>query len=470
MPKNNKKRKIKNPIRTLSGVTPVAILTKSHPCPGKCIYCPTEENIPKSYLSSEPAVMRAVSCNFDPQKQITARIKTYKITNHPTDKIEIIIITSNWATLPSEYKQKFILDIYNCLNKLSNPNYQKTKNLNLAKKENETAKHRVVGMSIETRPDSITEKEIIKMRQFGITRVELGVQTIDEKILKLVKRGHGLKEIIKATKLLKDQGFKICYHLMPNLPGSSPKKDYQVIKKIFASQKFQPDQLKIYPCILTPNTQLAKWYKKGIWAPYDDKVMINLLAKIKSELIPCYVRIMRLWRDIPYQEITAGSKRSDMRLLVSEYLKKTNRSCSCIRCREIRKYPPEKNLTLDKITYQASFGKEIFLQYIDNRNLIYALVRLRLPKSPFIPILKNSAIIRELHVFGPSKSIENEQSNKDFIQHQGLGKKLIQSCENIVKKETSFKKLAVISAVGVRNYYRQLGYKLKEEYMVKKLA
>jgi len=464
------KTKNMNPIRTLSGVTPVAILTKSFPCPGKCIYCPTEKNVPKSYLSSEPAVARAISANYDPVKQIINRINVYKITGHPVEKIELIIITSNWITLPERYKQQFILSIYNTLNSLSNPKYKKTTELKKAQFANQKAKHKIVGISIETRPDTITKKEIEKLRELGITRVEMGVQSLDNKVLKEIKRGHSVSATIKATKLLKDSGFKVCYHLMPNLPSSNPDKDYQMIKKVFSDQNFRPDQLKIYPCVLTHGTKLEDLYKNNLWTPYDDKTMINLLSDIKSNLIPAYIRIMRLWRDIPCQEISAGSKFSHMRLLVKENLDKMNKKCLCIRCREIKDKPPSKNLMLDRINYQASSGKEIFLQYIDNQYNIYALARLRIPVSPFIKELKSSALIRELHVYGPSKPLKNFNSDKTYTQHKGLGKKLIHHCENIVKKETNLSKIAAISAVGVRNYYQKLGYRLEGTYMVKHLS
>jgi len=323
-------------------------------------------------------------------------------------------------------------------------------------------------MSIETRPDTITKKEIKLMRKFGITRVEMGVQTIDEKVLKIIKRGHSQKEIINATKLLKDSGFKVCYHLMPNLPASTWQKDYQVVKVIFDDQRFRPDQLKIYPCLLIPGTELEKLFKKGKWEPYDDQTMIELLTKIKANIIPPYVRIMRLWRDIPKQELIAGSMYSHMRQLVSKNLKQNLLSCSCIRCREIKDLP-HKKLILDRIDYQASSNKEIFLQFVDDNNSLYALARLRILKNPFIPALKNSAIIRELHVYGPSRPIIKTFSSNKFIQHKGLGKKLVQACEKITKTEFNLSKITVISGVGVRDYYQKLGYELVDEYMMKKL-
>jgi len=338
---------IKNKIRTLSGVTPVALLVKPYPCPGKCIYCPMGKGIPKSYLSNEPAVMRAVANQFDPVKQVWQRLKMYETSGHSIDKVEIIIIGGTFSYYPEDYQEWFIKSIYWALNNYGETDqaaYVPTKSeLRRAKGKNEIARCRCVGMSVETRPDYIDIKEIKRLRDYGVTRVELGVQTVDEGILKLIKRGHGRKEIIQATSLLKNAGFKVCYHLMPNLPGSTPEKDYQVFKEVFDNPDFRPDQLKIYPCVLAGESELKKWYRDGRWKPYNDETLVDLLVRIKSEVIPRYVRIMRLWRDIPATEVEAGSEMSHMRQVVSKHLTDNSKQCKCIRCREIMDQPQEKN-------------------------------------------------------------------------------------------------------------------------------
>ncbi len=473
-------------MRSLSGVTVVAILTKPYLCPHDCAYCPTEKEVPKSYLSNEPAVMRAIICNFDPVKQIKNRLTALEKMGHPTDKIELIIIGGTFSSLPAGYQENFIKKCFETCNN------KKSKTLKQAQKINEKAKHRIVGLSVETRPDYINEKEIKKMRDLGITKIEIGVQSLSDKILKLNNRGHGVAETIQATKLLKDAGFKINYHLMPDLPGSDLKTDKEMFKRIFKDENFQPDMLKIYPCMVTKGTKIYQWHKKGKYKPYSDKTLINLLAEIKKD-IPCYVRIVRVIRDIPAPSIVAGSKISNLREIVAKEMKKRGWQCKCIRCREIKNfYQPTGRIKLFRQNYKASGGKEIFLSWEDlKRKKIYAFLRLRIPSSsPFckngwdslqndnnqkqkhsIKVLENAAIIREIHTYGISVPVGNKI--KAAPQHQGLGKKLVQEAEKIVLNEFcpkfKIKKIAVISGVGVRQYWRKFGYRLKDTYMVKNL-
>ncbi len=462
--------------RTLSGVAPVAVLTKPYPCPGRCIYCPTQEKIPKSYLDDEPAVMRAQACGFDAYKQVSSRIKQYHITGHAPEKIELIVMGGTFTALPFLYQKEFIRD---CFLAANNPNLsalmirviREKENLITVQKENEKAKYRIIGITLETRPDEINKKIVENFRFLGATRVEIGVQTIFDSILKGVNRGHGVKETIKATRLLKDAGFKVCYHLMPNLPGSDLKKDLQLFKKVFTDGRFKPDMIKIYPCVVTYQAKLYDWFKKGKYAPYSDKQLINFLIKIK-QIVPQWVRINRLGRDIPIGNIAAGFKISNIRQFLQEKMKKKNLKCQCVRCREIKNFKESTyNLQLKTYNYQASAGEEYFLQYVDRQNRLYALCRLRFPsylfteKKHFLPVLQNAALIRELHTFGQALPIKKGLKK---IQHQGLGKKLLKKAEKITKAK-GVKKIAVIAGIGTREYYRKLDYKLKSTYMVKSL-
>jgi len=455
----------KRPIRSLSGVAVVAVLTKPWPCPGKCIYCPTEKNIPQSYLSGEPAVERAKILNYDPYLQTKKRIEMLEKNGHPTDKIELIVIGGTWSYLPKHYQTWFIKRCFDGANK------KISKTLFEAQKKNEKAKNRLIGITLETRPDYITLKEILRMRKLGCTRVEIGVQIVDDEILKINQRGHLIDKTIEATKLLKNAGFKICYHIMPGLYGSNPKKDLEKFKKLFSDSDFQPDMLKIYPCVVTKGSKLSELYKQKKYKPYTDNQLINLLIKMKS-VVPPYVRINRVIRDIPSWQIQGGSKISNMRQYIQIEMKKQKLECQCIRCREIKASQLElKDLKLKHQHYTASHGQAIFLSFESQKqNKLAAFLRLRLPtleikKQP--RVLKNSAIIREIHTYGQLVSIN--QKNRKATQHIGLGKKLIKEAEKISQK-AGYKKIAIIAGIGVRPYYRKLGYRLQNTYMTKILS
>jgi elongator complex protein 3 len=354
----------------------------------------------------------------------------------------------------------------------SEPNFDLPKedtNLEKEKRLNEQAKHRIVGLTLETRPDLINLEEVIWMRKLGCTRVELGVQSIYDDILKKNRRGHLVKQTVQATKLLKDAGFKINYHLMPNLPGSDPKKDLQMFNTIFTDKKFQPDMIKIYPCVLTRDSELLKLYENGEYTPYSDKILIDLLIEIKK-IVPTYLRIMRLGRDIPANNIIAGNKISNIRQVLHAKMQKQNIKCNCIRCREIRSASyQESGIRKQRFDYNASDGKEIFLSYEDvKKDKLLAFLRLRIPsKQITLPVLKNSALIREVHSYGQMLPVS--KNKKESAQHKGYGKKLVALAENIIKDEFGLNMIAVISGVGVRKYYQKLGYQLKNEYMIKQL-
>ena len=470
-------------IRTQSGVAVIAVLTKSYPCPGKCIYCPSEKDMPKSYLSNEPAVMRAIDAKFNPYRQVQNRLRSLELNGHQTDKVELIVMGGTFSFLPKDYQKKFITECFRACNDYpkqeTRDNRQETKNALLKEqKRNETAKRRIIGLTLETRPDFINKEEIKNFRDLGCTRVELGVQSIFDDILEINKRGHLVAETIRATKLLKDAGFKINYHMMPGLPESTLARDFKMFKELFSSPNFQPDMLKIYPTVVLRNSQLFKLWKNGSYKPLSDTQFEKLILKIKNEIIPTYVRIARLVRDVPTSSIIAGPVVSNLRQIIAP-----KSHCQCIRCREVRSgYMIKEKIILDRIDYRASDGKEIFLQYVSknpslslppltkgrvgagpnnsSKQKLFALLRLRITSD-------NKAIIREVHTYGKLTKID--QKDRKSPQHIGLGKKLIAEAEKIAKKEFGIEEISVISGVGVRNYYRKLGYKLKDTYMVKSL-
>jgi elongator complex protein 3 len=458
----------KREIRTLSGVAVITVLTKPYACPGQCVYCPTEIGMPKSYLSNEPAAARAFLLKFNPYRQVKVRLDALAVNGHNTEKVELIVLGGTWSAYPKKYQDWFIKRCFEALNG------RPAKTLTAAQKTNERTKHRCVGLTLETRPDYIDEKEILRFRRLGCTRVELGVQSIYNPILKLNKRGQTVNQTILATKLLKQAGFKVMYHLMPNLPGSNLKLDLKMFKDIFSQPDFQPDLLKIYPCVVTKNSLLYRWYKQKKFKPYSDKQLKDLLIKIKKN-IPPYVRLTRLIRDIPAESIVAGNKITNLRQIIAYDFK----GCKCIRCREaghqsenskfeIRNSKQISNLKFQITKYKASDGIEYFLSYESkDRKVLYAFSRLRIndeSKNNFISELKGAALIRELHTYGEITALG--QSGK--VQHLGLGKKLILEAEKICRKK-GIKKIAVISGIGVRQYYKKLGYKPEGTYMIKVL-
>jgi elongator complex protein 3 len=451
---------IKRRVRTESGIANITVLTKHYKCPGKCIFCPSEPDMPKSYLSNEPAMMRAILNDFDGYNQVKNRLKGLERTGHQTDKIEIIIAGGTFSYYPKTYQTNFVKQVYNALNE-----DKKSTSLENAIKKNETAKHRCVGLSLETRPDWITEEEIRRMRKLGATKVEIGIQTLDDKILELNKRGHTVAQVRTAMKLLKDAGFKINAHIMPNLYGSSIKKDIEMFKLLFDDPDFRPDWLKIYPCVVTPYSELEKLFKSGKHKPYTDDQIIDLLIEMKK-IIPEYVRVARLYRDIPAESILGGSKISNMRQIIHGKMAKQGVKCKCIRCREIKNIIPEKVELIER-KYESSDGIEYFLSFEDTiSDKLIAFLRLRIPSKTFMKDLKNASVIRELHTYGIQIPIDHNVING--VQHKGYGKKLLERAGEITKSH-NLSKLAVISGIGVREYYKKQGFELGQNYMIKKI-
>lgn len=448
---------MKKPTRTISGVAPIAVMLPPKPCPhGACLYCPTL-NAPQSYTPESPAVLRAITNNYDSYKQTKARLKMYKDMKHPTDKIEIIIMGGTFLAYEKNFKESFVKGCYDALNN------KKSKTLKEAKKLNETAKHRCVALCIETRPDICNDNHIKEMLNYGATRVELGVQAIDDKIYKIVNRGHKVKDVIEASQRLKKAGFKIGYHLMPGIIGSNPKKDIEMFKQIFKNQNYKPDQIKLYPCQVLVGSKLEELYWQGEYAPYTKEQTISILREM-IKLTPRYCRIMRIMREIPPAYLIAGIKNIDLRKDIEEVIRKEKTKIKEIRFREIGfalrdKREVNNQIKIKKTKYKANNGIEFFIEAINKDDILFGLLRLRLDNNKV-------ATIRELHVYGPALKLGEKQQEK--YQHTGIGKKLMQTAEKIAKTKKS-KKLRIISGVGVREYYKKLGYKLDKEkiYMEK---
>ncbi len=455
--KRPSKTLITKPHRTESGVTVIAVMTRPEACPGKCIYCPSYKDAPKSYTGFEPAAMRGKLNFYDPKKQIRDRLKQLEATGHPTNKLEVIIMGGTFPATDIKYQKEFVRGIYQEITGSKEEDISKLQKIAMK------SKRRMVGLTFETRPDFCNEKEIRRMLEFGGTRVEIGVQTVYDDIFKKIKRGHGIKEVIEATRKLKDSGLKVLYHMMIGLPGSNIKKDQEAFKEIFRNQAYCPDMIKIYPCLVTKYTKLEKMYYSGEYKIYDDEKLIKLIADIK-EIVPSWVRIMRIQRDIPATKIIAGAKKSNLRELVKKELMIRGTKCDCIRCKE----PEGKIININKyeikkVRYNASDGDELFISAETNNHLL-GFIRLRFPKKPFIKeIDKKTSIVRELHVYGEATNFDDKN-----IQHRGIGKKLLKIAEDI-SKDNKFEKIAVISGVGVREYYKKQGYKLIGTYMIREL-
>lgn len=449
-------------VRTLSGIAPITVLTKPYQCPGRCTYCPTESNMPKSYIDTEPGAMRALRLKFDPYEQVTKRIEALERNGHAPEKCELIVLGGTWTAYPNEYQEWFMKRCYDGFNLDERPDGAES--LEEAKHLNETAKYRVIGCTLETRPDHIDEAEVKRLRWFGATRVQIGVQTLNKHVLALTLRDQTNEGVQQATKLLKEAGIKITYHMMQNLPGAIPETDLNDIKTIFSDPGYQPDHIKIYPCVVVKSAPLYRHWKAGRYKSYNEQTLTDLLIKIKDE-VPYYCRIERLVRDIPENSIEGGNTVTNLRQMMQD----KGVQCVCIRCREPRQDTSGiEHAQLFIEEYPASDGTEYFISYESaDRDKLYGFVRLRLQQRDqhWYEELQDCAIIRELHVYGQLVPV-NQQA--DAAQHKGFGRKLMQEAERVAK-DAGFKKIAVIAGVGVRKYYEKLGYTLAEEYMIKEL-
>jgi elongator complex protein 3 len=523
------------PTRTISGVTPLTVLTRPFPCPGKCIFCPNDVRMPKSYLSDEPGAQRAERNNFDPYLQTYNRLQAFRNTGHEVAKVELIILGGTWSYYPEAYQIWFIKRCFEAMNdfgaKRDKREAIKTANIyeQKAKTKNETddkgrrksynrriveaeikaareagiegpinihrdysarinrevagwddlfeqqeinvsAKVRCVGLVIETRPDHIDEDEVVRVRKLGATKTQIGYQSLQDEVLELNKRGHDVAATERSVSLVRSAGFKIHIHWMPNLYGSTPEKDKQDYMKLF-EKGFVPDEVKIYPCSLIETAELMDYYEKGLWKPYTEQELLDVLT-FCIENTPRYVRLTRVIRDIPSQDIVEGNKKTNFRQIVENELERRGSVMQDIRSREIRDQQVEADelqLKITDFTGQNVWGEtdEKFIEFVNREDKICGFLRLSLPKKSgqhFISELANAAIIREVHVYGVSQKIGG-RGKRGSSQHLGLGKKLIEKSKQLAK-ESGFDRLAVISAIGTKEYYRKRSFEDQGLYQV----
>jgi elongator complex protein 3 len=464
------------PMRTLSGVTTVTVLTKPYPCPGKCIFCPTDVRMPKSYLPDEPGAMRALEHQFDPYEQVHNRIRALTNLGHPTDKIELLILGGTWSSYRRDYQEWFVKRCFDAMNTplpaasphLTLSNGEDEGGLDSAHSINESAPHRNVGLVIETRPDEINPDELRWLRRLGVTKVQMGAQSFDDRILEINKRGHDVDSTRKATALLRAAGFKIVLHWMPNLLGATPESDRADFARLWAG--FCPDEIKIYPNQLLVNAELYEYWQRGEFHPYTTEELVSLIADIKPS-IPRYCRVNRVIRDIPGNNVVEGNTRTSLRQDIQNEMKKCGTHCQCVRCREVRgRTVDSKSLRLDDHVYQAGFAEEHFISFVTPEDGLAGFIRLSLPAkdSPSTgrADLDGAALIREVHVYGQSLEVGAEKSGA--AQHMGLGTRLLEAAEETARRN-GFSRVAVISAVGARQYYLERGFERGEYYLVKKI-
>ena len=461
--------------RTISGVTVIAVMTKPQPCPQPepCAYCPggPTHGVPQSYTGHEPAAMRGSQNSYDPYLQVKSRIGQLTAIGHRVDKVELIVMGGTFPATPLEYRTRFI---QRCLDAMT---AKASASLEEAKAHAESSKIRNVGITVETRPDWCKEPHVDDMLDMGVTRVEIGVQNPDDEIYRLAGRTHTTADVREATRVAKDAGLKIVYHLMPGMPGSNPAKDLDAFKRVFTDPVFKPDMIKIYPCLVIAGTKAYDWYREGVYKPYSTEEAANLIAEVKKTLPP-WVRVMRVQRDIPAGLIVAGVDKSNLRQLVQQKLAEQNDRCACIRCREVGHRTAVDNVTpnLDNIKisttrYRASEGKEIFISAEDpENNVLIGYLRLRIPsaKAHRIEIkAATSAIVRELHVYGPLVPVGKHSAQA--WQHKGYGSILLSEAERVAQEDYDSKKLLVISALGTKQYYMRFGYERDGVYVSKRL-
>ena len=497
------------PIRTASGVAPVTVLTKPFPCPGECIFCPSDVRMPKSYLSDEPGAQRAAQHRFDPYAQSLSRLLAYYNNGHSIDKVELIVLGGTWSHYPADYQIWFIKRCLDALNELPrflrgdeparsdarvdfrlvgehvdgrtpthrynaivsdfqrhHPEVEEETaswtELFEAHRKNETAQARCVGMVVETRPDTLDLEEIIRLRRLGATKIQIGYQSLSDDVLRLNHRGHDVAATAQAMRLLRGAGFKIHAHWMPNLYGSSPKRDVEDFERIFSDSNFKPDELKIYPCSLIDSAELMAYYEDGRWRPYDHDELLHVLTECLRRT-PEYCRVTRVIRDIPGTDIVDGNRLTNFREVAERSLDDSGIERREIRSREIRQQAMGSDaLSTKETSYETSIGREHFLQMVTADDRIAGFLRLSLPKSP-VPVteIADSAMIREVHVYGVVVGLGHRR--RDRSQHTGLGTQLVQRAADIAR-EAGYRNLAVISSIGTREYYKRLGFAAGELY------
>jgi elongator complex protein 3 len=478
----------RKPVRTISGVAVIAVMTSPAPCPhGVCLPCPGGPNSvfksPQSYMGREPAAMRAIQHEFNPYSQVKSRLSQLKEIGHDIEKVELIVMGGTYSARSLDYQEWFVKRCLEAMNDFTSLEWRENAwkigsaipyiPLEEVQKANETAEIRNVGITFETRPDWAEVKHVDEFLKLGGTKVELGVQSVYDYVLARMQRGHGVTEIVRANQVLRDSAFKVGFHMMPHLPGADSELDLRGFKKLFEDARFRPDYLKIYPTLVTEGTPLYRLWEAGKYEALSDEEAVELIAEVKA-ILPKWVRLQRIQRDIPAHQIFAGVRKSNLRQLAEEKLGEKGGKCRCIRCREVghtglkgRKVH-EEDIELTIETYIACNGMEHFIAFEDlAADVLIGFTRLRFPAKPHRQELQEAALIRELHVYGSMVPVGKEAGQNNW-QHRGYGKELLECAEKIAS-EAGYRKLSVISGIGAREYYRKLGYSLDNVYMSKAL-
>ncbi|WP_292487951.1 tRNA uridine(34) 5-carboxymethylaminomethyl modification radical SAM/GNAT enzyme Elp3 [Methanohalobium sp.] len=477
----------RKPVRTISGVAVVAAMTSPAPCPhGVCVPCPggpdSEFNSPQSYMGLEPATRRAIRNEYDPYKLVTSRLSQLKEIGHDIDKAELIVMGGTFTSRPIDYQEWYTKKCIEAMNDFYDTSWRdnahkigKTQTyipLEEVQKANENAPIRNIGITFETRPDWTNTQHIDRILKLGATKVEIGVQSVYDFVLSRIKRGHTVNDTAEANRMLRDSGLKVGFHMMPNLPGMDYERELRGFERLFDDSRFMPDYLKIYPTLVTEGTELYKMWERGEYTALDDNEAVELISDVKA-MLPKWVRLQRIQRDIPSQQIFAGVRKSNIRQLARERLQEKGGKCRCIRCREVGHNilkgiePSDENIEFTVESYNSCGGVEHFLAFEDvKQDILIGFLRLRFPARPHRNELQDASVVRELHVYGsmaPFGSSENK-----YWQHRGYGSELLEQAEKI-SYNSGYKKLAIISGIGAREYYRKFGYYLDGVYMSKRL-
>ena len=486
LPYDSKYRKtlMVRPIKSASGVAVIAVMPKPYECPhGRCIYCPggVEYNTPLSYTGSEPSTRIAQRSNYDSFDQVVHKLHQLKSRGHSISKIELVLVGGTFPFLPDEYQREFVKGCFDALNSFENncDPLGASSGLDEAMKSNETSGSRCVGLTVETKPDYCKHRQVELLLELGVTRVEIGVQSLRDNVYRKVNRGHTLKDVIESFQIARDAGFKIVAHMMPGLPYSTPENDIADFKTLFYDPAFRPDMVKVYPTLVLEGTGLFNLYQSGKYKAYTDEDMLKILIQVKK-IVPPWVRIMRIQREIESKDIRGGPKSGNLRQIASQELKKIGLKCKCIRCREVglqdgNRYLSRDEAILNRLDYSASNGQEVFLSFENqDRSIILGFLRLRHIRNPHVKALhtnndNGAAVVREIHVYGQAIDV-GQKTDSDKYQHKGFGLGLLCEAERIAMDEFGTKRLSVISAVGTREYYRKFGYIQNGPYMTKVLS
>ena len=454
----------KKPTRSQAGVTVVTVLTKPYACPGRCIFCPTDVRMPKSYLHDEPGAMRAERHAFDPYAQTAARIGALENIGHPADKIELLILGGTWSSYSRNYQEWFVKRCLDAMNGVDSETLEEAQTLNAR------GARRNVGLVVETRPDHVDEDELRWFRTLGVTKVQIGIQSLDNRILALNRRGETVQEVRNAVRLLRLAGFKIHVHWMPNLLGATPQSDIEDFGRLWSDPALRPDELKIYPCMLLANAELYEYWQRGEYKPYNDEEILDVLVACKAQ-VPRYVRINRIIRDIPTTNVVAGISKANLRQIAQQRMARQGLTCRCIRCREIRRQTVRAaDLRLRVDSYETDATTEYFISFERDDERIAGFLRLshahRDATHPF-PQLQDQAMIREVHIYGPAVPIG--EGNQGEAQHLGLGAQLLQKAKEM-SRQSGYSRIAVISAIGTREYYARHGFEMDGLYMTMEIG